>query len=179
MASFKQGHWNLTELVTDPKGVAFRKQLEEIEAKVRNFEKMKNVYLHPIDAVTKLGHHEAVKASGVAAVAGASEMAHLPEAIPLPETGVGFSLEQIVAEHHLGQNSYDSLEQLTRDYPSLRNNPEAIEKIIAASRIGPHAEYTDHADFLKPGVNNLIKSGGVRRLDTFEAIRYNNAEGID
>jgi len=41
MTSFKQGRWNLTELVTDPKSVAFKKQLGEIEAKVRNFEKMK------------------------------------------------------------------------------------------------------------------------------------------
>jgi len=41
MTSFKQGRWNLTELVTDPKSVAFKKQLREIEAKVRNFEKMK------------------------------------------------------------------------------------------------------------------------------------------
>ena len=41
MTLFKQGRWNLSELVTDPKGTAFRKQLKEIEVKVRNFEKTK------------------------------------------------------------------------------------------------------------------------------------------
>jgi oligoendopeptidase F len=55
MTSFKQGHWNLTELVTDPKGVAFKKQLEEIEAKVRNFEKKKN-YLKPNISIQKFAH---------------------------------------------------------------------------------------------------------------------------
>jgi len=55
MGSFKQGHWNLTELVTNPKGVAFRKQLEEIEAKVKNFEKKKN-YLKSNISTQKFAH---------------------------------------------------------------------------------------------------------------------------
>src|SRR2546430_1819575 len=41
MTLFKQGRWNLAELVTDPKGAAFRKQLDKIEVRVRNFEKIK------------------------------------------------------------------------------------------------------------------------------------------
>jgi len=55
MTSFKQGCWNLAELVTDPKSAAFRKQLEEIDAKVRNFEKKKN-YLKPNISTQKFTH---------------------------------------------------------------------------------------------------------------------------
>ena len=55
MTSFKQGRWNLIELVTDPKSAAFRKQLEEIEVKVRNFEKKKN-YLKPNISTQKFAH---------------------------------------------------------------------------------------------------------------------------
>jgi oligoendopeptidase F len=55
MISFKQGRWNLAELVTDPKSVAFRKQLEEIEVQVRNFERMKN-YLKPNITAQKFAH---------------------------------------------------------------------------------------------------------------------------
>jgi oligoendopeptidase F len=55
MTSFKQGRWNLAELVTNPKSAAFRKQLEAIEAKVRNFEKMKN-YLKPNISTQKFAY---------------------------------------------------------------------------------------------------------------------------
>ncbi|TLX81939.1 MAG: M3 family oligoendopeptidase [Thaumarchaeota archaeon] len=55
MTLFKQGCWNLSELVTDPKGTAFRKQLKEIEAKVRNFEKMKK-NLKPNISIQKFTH---------------------------------------------------------------------------------------------------------------------------
>ena len=55
MTLFKQGRWNLSELVTDPKGTAFRKQLKEIEAKVRNFEKMKK-NLKPNISIQKFTH---------------------------------------------------------------------------------------------------------------------------
>ena len=41
MTLFKQGRWNLSELVTDPKSAAFKKQLEDIETKVKKFEMMK------------------------------------------------------------------------------------------------------------------------------------------
>lgn len=55
MTSFKQGRWNLTELVTNPKGIAFRKQLEGIEVIVRNFEKKKK-YLKPNISTQKFAH---------------------------------------------------------------------------------------------------------------------------
>src|SRR6266849_1788819 len=55
MTSFKPGRWNLAELVTDPKSVAFRKQLEEIEAKVINFEKKKN-HLKPNISIQKFAY---------------------------------------------------------------------------------------------------------------------------
>ncbi|HWY35235.1 MAG TPA: oligoendopeptidase F, partial [Nitrosopumilaceae archaeon] len=55
MTLFKQGSWNLTELVTDPKSAAFRKQLKEIETKLRNFEKMRN-YLKPNISTQKFAH---------------------------------------------------------------------------------------------------------------------------
>src|SRR5690349_5815655 len=55
MILFKQGSWNLAELVTDPKGAAFRKQLEEVEAKVKNFEKMKK-HLKPSISAQKFAY---------------------------------------------------------------------------------------------------------------------------
>jgi oligoendopeptidase F len=42
MQTFKQGKWNLSELVTDPYSPLFKRKLEEIEFKVRSFEKNKN-----------------------------------------------------------------------------------------------------------------------------------------
>ncbi|MGI0082854.1 MAG: M3 family oligoendopeptidase [Nitrosopumilaceae archaeon] len=41
MTRFKQGEWNLNELVTNPKGAAFTKQLQTIEKQVRKFEQNK------------------------------------------------------------------------------------------------------------------------------------------
>ncbi len=42
MRPFKQGKWNLNELVTDPDSQAFRKKLQDIESKVKAFERNKN-----------------------------------------------------------------------------------------------------------------------------------------
>ncbi|HMK32215.1 MAG TPA: oligoendopeptidase F, partial [Nitrosopumilaceae archaeon] len=55
MTLFKQGRWNLSELVTDPKGTAFRKQLKLIEVKVKNFEKMKK-NLKPSISTQRFAH---------------------------------------------------------------------------------------------------------------------------
>lgn len=43
MRTFKPGKWNLGELVKDPESETFRKSLQEIEFKVRQFEKYKGV----------------------------------------------------------------------------------------------------------------------------------------
>ena len=42
MRPFKPGKWNLSELVTDPYSPSFKDKLQEIESKVKEFEKNKN-----------------------------------------------------------------------------------------------------------------------------------------
>ncbi|HKU32520.1 MAG TPA: M3 family oligoendopeptidase [Candidatus Nitrosotalea sp.] len=42
MRAFKQGKWNLNELVTDPYSPSFKRKLQEIESKVNAFEKNKS-----------------------------------------------------------------------------------------------------------------------------------------
>ncbi len=42
MRAFKEGKWNLNELVIDPDSPSFKRKLQEIELKVRKFEKNKN-----------------------------------------------------------------------------------------------------------------------------------------
>ncbi len=42
MRAFKEGRWNLNELVIDPDSPSFKRKLQEIELKVQKFEKNKN-----------------------------------------------------------------------------------------------------------------------------------------
>ena len=42
MQAFKQGKWNLNELVTDPSSPSFKRKIQDIEFRVRAFEKNKN-----------------------------------------------------------------------------------------------------------------------------------------
>jgi oligoendopeptidase F len=52
MPIFKQGKWNLNELVTDPRSPSFKKRLGEIDSKVKTFEKNKKA-LRPSISETK------------------------------------------------------------------------------------------------------------------------------
>jgi len=42
MSEYKLDKWNLTELVKDPKSPAFQKQISDVEALAKKFEKIKS-----------------------------------------------------------------------------------------------------------------------------------------